>query len=129
MNFAVHQQRCFVLPEFPMSKRRRMLQSANSVASSVLPPCSPALLPPRAVKDRFSKFLIYIIVCVTQPCSELATAAGLDGIFTDVGLKVLSADPARVQPREKLDEANHVVLLSRAGTGRICGCYGVEKCP
>lgn len=74
----------------------KMPLRGNSIASSVLPSCPPTLLPPGAVKDRFSKFLVDIIVGIAQPRAKLAATASLHWVLADVGLEVLGADPARV---------------------------------
>lgn len=79
-----------------VSKRHIHAAIGTSVAPPILPPCPPTLLPPGAVKDRLSEFLVDIVVGITQPSAKLAATAGFDRIFADVGLEVLSADPARV---------------------------------
>lgn len=66
---------------------------------------------------------------VAQPNTEFASTARLDGVFTNVGLKVLGTDPTRIQPGEELDEPNDVGLLGGTGGVGIRCCYGVEESP
>lgn len=81
------------------------------IAAPVLPPRPPPLLPLGAVKDRLAELDVDIVVRITEPLAELAAAAGLHGILADVRAKVVGTNPARVQLRKELDEADKVILL------------------
>ena len=69
---------------------------AHSVASAVLPSSPPPLLPERAVEDRLPELLVDFIMGIAQPISKLGAAAGLHGVFLDVGLEILGTNPARI---------------------------------
>lgn len=66
---------------------------------------------------------------IAEPLSELASTAGFDWVVSNVSSKIVRTYPARVKLREKLDEANKIILLGRAWRHGISGCHGMKQRP
>lgn len=101
----------------------------NSVASAILPPSPPALIPLRTVKLRLPQLPVDIVVSPAQPLRKLVSAVHLRLLPRHVALEVLSAYPARVQLGEEPDEAQQVRLLSLRGQFWVRCRDGVEERP
>lgn len=91
----------------------------NSVASAILPPRPPALIPTRAVKLGLPQLPVDVVVSAAQPLRKLVPAVHLRPLPRHVALEILGAHPARVQLGEEPDKAQQVRLLPLRGHLRV----------
>lgn len=69
----------------------------SEVTPPILPPCSPSLLPPLAIKGLLAQLLIHRIVRLAHPLAKLASTAHPRRVLLHPGLEVFCADPAWVE--------------------------------
>lgn len=105
----------------------------QSIASPILPPGPPPLLPEAAVKLLLPQLAIDGVVRLAHPVAELG-AAGEPRLVAPSRLvhpraEIVRAHPARVQAREEVQERAHLGLLLGRGRRRVCGCQRVQECP
>ena len=117
---------------FPISNAYSYMyrSSANSsVTAPIRWPRPPPLLPPRAVKHRLAQLHVDVVVRAAQPLPKVVAAGHARGVPGNVGLEVVGAHPARVQPREEADEAREVRLLRARRRLRVLRRDAVEERP
>lgn len=71
-------------------------KSPGSIASPILPPSPPPLLPLGTVKCRLPKLDIDFVVRLAEPVAELVSASSFNVSLLDVLLEIFGADPTGV---------------------------------
>ena len=99
------------------------------IASAILPPSSPPLLPSGTVEYWLPQLLVDFVVRLAEPVAEFVSARSLDLLLLDILLEVFGADPAGVELGKKLHEACQIVLLRGCGCLGVCRGYGVKEGP
>jgi hypothetical protein len=106
-----------------------LTRKISGVASPMLPPRPPPFFPPRAVERVFAQLLIHRGMRLAHPRAKLASARYSWRIPRHPGLKILGADPARVQLPKSREKGLGLGLELRSRLRRVRGGYGVQQRP